>query len=69
MGNSDLLWLISLALNTFMLLYVARLVAMVFSYNSIYFLLVVSIGKHGITSLEYGDLVKSWWAIVIGTGT
>ena len=64
MGNSDLFGLISLALNTFMLLYVARLVAMLLSYNSIYFLVVVSVWKYGITSLENGEYEKSWWAIV-----
>ena len=64
MGNSNLLRLISLAMKTFMLLYVARLVAMVVSYNSIYFLVVVSVGKYGITSLENGEYEKSWWAIV-----
>ena len=64
MGDSDLLRLISLAMKTFMLLYVARLVAMVVSYKIIYFLGLVSVGKSSITSLEYGDSEKTWWAIV-----
>ena len=37
---------------------------MVVSYNSIYFLGLVSVGKSSITSLEYGDSEKTWWAIV-----